>query len=265
MDEEKVFKALADENRRKMLDLLFERDGQTLSELEAHFPMTRFGVMKHLQQLEDAGLLTTKKVGREKFHYLNTVPIQLAYDRWVSKYAQPWAQSLTGLKTLLEEPSMEQKPAATHIFHIFIRTTPEKLWQALTDGTFTQQYYFGTKVSSSWEKGAPYTYAYPNGETMIEGEVLESDPPRRLVTTFMPRWGADTSAHPSKVVFEIEPRGEACKLTLTHEPVNGHSLGSGIVEGWSEILSGLKSLLETGEPLVVGASSVGASNTDDRE
>ncbi len=98
-----VFKALADPTRRGLLDALFKRDGQTLSALEARLPMTRFGVMKHLKVLEEAGLVATRKTGREKHHFLNPVPIQLVHDRWVSKYARPMAETLSGLKRELEE------------------------------------------------------------------------------------------------------------------------------------------------------------------
>ncbi len=101
MDE--VFKALADPTRRDLLDALFAQDGQTLTALEERVPMTRFGVMKHLRVLEEAGLVVTRKRGREKLHYLNPVPIRLIHDRWVSKYAEPWAAGLTELKTDLEE------------------------------------------------------------------------------------------------------------------------------------------------------------------
>ena len=101
MDE--VFRALADPTRRKLLDQLYGRDGQTLTALEEGLPMTRFGVMKHLKVLEDAGLVVARKRGREKLHFLNPVPIRLVYERWVSKYAEPWAASLTGLKRELEE------------------------------------------------------------------------------------------------------------------------------------------------------------------
>jgi DNA-binding transcriptional ArsR family regulator len=102
MDEDAVFKALADGTRRTLLDALFAEDGQTLSALEARVDMTRFGVMKHLRVLEDAGLVVARKHGREKFHYLNPIPIQLVYERWVSKYAAPWAAGLTELKNQLE-------------------------------------------------------------------------------------------------------------------------------------------------------------------
>ena len=106
-DMDAVFKALADPTRRQLLDELFARDGQTLTELEARLPMTRFGVMKHLKVLEEANLVTTKRRGREKLHFLNTVPIQLVHDRWVSKYAEPWAATLSGLKRRLEDENAE--------------------------------------------------------------------------------------------------------------------------------------------------------------
>ena len=102
-DMEAIFKALADPTRRSLLDELFARDGQTLTELEERLPMTRFGVMKHLRVLDDAGLVTTQRRGREKLHYLNPVPIRLIYDRWVSKYAEPLAATISGIKHELEE------------------------------------------------------------------------------------------------------------------------------------------------------------------
>src|SRR5215208_2043859 len=101
MDE--VFKALADPTRRELLDRLYKRNGQTLTALERQLPMSRFGVMKHLKVLEEANLVVTRKRGREKLHFLNPVPIRLVYERWVSKYAEPWAASLTGIKRELEE------------------------------------------------------------------------------------------------------------------------------------------------------------------
>jgi DNA-binding transcriptional ArsR family regulator len=106
-DMDAVFKALADPTRRQLLDELFARDGQTLTELESQVPMTRFGVMKHLKVLEEANLVTTKRRGREKLHFLNPVPIRLVHDRWVSKYAEPWAATLSGLKRRLEDENAE--------------------------------------------------------------------------------------------------------------------------------------------------------------
>jgi uncharacterized protein YndB with AHSA1/START domain/DNA-binding MarR family transcriptional regulator len=249
MQDEHVFKALADSSRRLLLDLLFQQDGQTLTELCAHLPMTRFGAMKHLQILEDAGLVSSRKVGREKRHYLNPVPIQLVYDRWVSKYAQPWARSLAGLKYTLEEEPMSAKHR--HVFEVYIRTTPERLWQAITDGTITAQYYFGTRVESSWQAGSEYNYYMPDGNSMLRGEILEIDPPRRLVQTFQPLWSPEQAdAPPSRVTWEIEQSGPSCKLTLLHDDLP--SAETGVHSGWSQILSGLKTLIETGDPLVIG-------------
>src|SRR3954466_9086347 len=126
MEDDAVFKALADPTRRSLLDELFRSDGQTLTALEERFAMTRYGVMKHLKQLEDAGLVVTRRRGREKLHFLNTVPIRLVYDRWVSKYAEPWVAGLSDLKTRLEK-TMEK------IYEVYIKTTPERLWEAITD------------------------------------------------------------------------------------------------------------------------------------
>jgi len=106
MDE--VFKALADPTRRELLDRLFERDGQSLSALEEGLPMSRFGVMKHLRVLEEASLVTTQRRGREKLHFLNPVPIRLIHDRWVGKYAEPWASALSELKRDMENSENQE-------------------------------------------------------------------------------------------------------------------------------------------------------------
>src|SRR5215217_3935184 len=144
-----VFRALADPTRRGLLDELFTEDGQTLSALEERLPMSRFGVMKHLKVLEEAGLVTTRKRGREKLHFLNPVPIRLVHDRWVSKYAEPWAATLTGLKRELEEERTMEK-----VFEIYIKTTPERLWEAITDPAIRAKYNFGAGARSEWTPGA---------------------------------------------------------------------------------------------------------------
>jgi uncharacterized protein YndB with AHSA1/START domain len=250
-DHDLVFKALSDDSRRTLLDALFLDDGQPLTALQALLPtMTRFGVMRHLRVLEAAGLINTRKVGREKLHYLNPVPIQQVYDRWVTKYARGWARGLTQLKHELEDPAMPH----THVFSIYIQTTPDRLWQALTDGALTQQYYFGTRFESSLEPGAAYTYRYPNGDLMIRGEVLESDPPHKLVTTFQPLWMENADQVPAtKVTFEIEAEGPLCKLSVIHDGLDPDApLTHTFIEGWARIFSGLKTLLETGQPMPAG-------------
>jgi uncharacterized protein YndB with AHSA1/START domain len=246
MDE--VFKALADPTRRELLDELFRADGQTLSALEERFPMTRFGVMKHLRQLEDAGLVVTRRRGREKLHFLNPVPIRLIHDRWVSKYAEPWAAALSDLKENLEKP-MEK------IFEIYIRTTPERLWQAITDPQIRSKYNFGAGVTSDWTPGARLEMGHPGvTEPLGEGEVLEADPPRKLVHTMTALWGDDVKSEgPSRVTWEIEQVADSCRLVVTHDQLR-EGANDQLYGGWPMILSGLKTWLETGELLTTPGS-----------
>jgi uncharacterized protein YndB with AHSA1/START domain len=244
-----VFRALADPTRRSLLDDLYKEDGQTLSALEQRLPMTRIGVMKHLRVLEQAGLVTTKRRGREKLHFLNPVPIRLVHDRWVSKYAEPWAATLTGLKRKLEEDQMEK------VFEIYIKTTPERLWEAITDAELRSQYSFGVRVDSDWTPGSRYESVHPAGPTPIaEGENLEVDPPRRLVQSFNALWSDDVKREgTSRVTWEIEPVGDSCRLTVTHDQLR-EGANDELYGGWPQILSGLKTLLETGETLTTPGS-----------
>jgi uncharacterized protein YndB with AHSA1/START domain len=244
-----VFRALADATRRSLLDELFRQDGQTLSALERRVPMTRFGVMKHLRVLEQAGLVTTKRRGREKLHFLNPVPIRLVHDRWVSKYAEPWVATLSGLKKKIEEETMEK------VFEIYIKTTPERLWEAITDTELRRQYTFGVGVTSDWTPGSHYEGVHPMAPTPItEGENLEIDPPRRLVQSFRALWSDEVKSEgTSRVTWEIEPVADSCRLTVTHDQLHEHA-NSEIYGGWPMILSGLKTLLETGETLTTPGS-----------
>ena len=186
-----VFKALADPTRRKLLDALFRADGQTLGALEERFAMTRFGVMKHLKQLEAAGLVVTRRRGREKLHFLNPVPIRLVHDRWVSKYTEPWAAALSGLKQQLEDKTMEK------IFEIYIKTTPQRLWKAITDPEQRSQYNFGASVVSDWKPGSRYTMSARGGSVALgEGEQVA---PRPLIACL--QWA----------VQDLNLRPPACK------------------------------------------------------
>ncbi len=244
-----VFKALADPTRRSLLDELFKEDGQTLTALEERLPMTRFGVMKHLKVLEDAGLVVTKKRGREKLHFLNVVPIRLVHDRWVSKYAEPWAATLTGLKRQLEEKTMEK------VFEIYIKTTPERLWEAITSSELRQKYNFGMGIESNWTPGSPYTAVHEGAPgPLAEGENLEVEPPRRLVQSFHALWSEDVAAEgTSRVTWEIEAVGDSCRLVVTHDQL-AENANDQLFGGWPMILSGLKTLLETGELLTTPGS-----------
>ena len=263
-----VFRALADPTRRGLLDELFERDGQTLSALEARLPMTRFGVMKHLRVLEEAGLVTTRRHGREKFHFLNPVPIRLVHDRWVSKYAEPWAAALTGIKRELEEPTMEsvdvqhrvplspspEGAGAMAVFEIYIKTTPERLWEAITDPKLRARYSFGVETHSDWAAGSSYSATVPGAFDIAAGENLEVDPPRRLVQSFNALWSDEVrAAGTSRVTWEIAPVGDSCQLTVIHDQLP-ESANPELYGGWPMILSGLKTLLETGESLTTPGS-----------
>jgi uncharacterized protein YndB with AHSA1/START domain len=244
-----VFRALSDPSRRILLDELFERDGQTLISLERRLPMTRFGVMKHLRVLEDAGLVTTRRRGREKLHFLNPVPIRLVYDRWVSKYAEPWAATLSGLKRTIEEDVMEK------VYEIYIKTTPERLWQAITDDDMRRRYWFGVGVLSDWTPGSAYKAVHTLSPNPIhEGQNLEVDPPRRLVQSFRALWSDEVKDEGnSRVTWEIEPVGDSCKLTVTHDQLRD-GVNEQLYGGWPQVLSGLKTLLETGESLTTPGS-----------
>jgi len=244
-----VFKALADPTRRSLLDELFKEDGQTLGALEGRLPMTRFGVMKHLKVLEEAGLVATRRCGREKLHFLNPVPIRLVHDRWVSKYAEPWAAALTGLKRELEEELMEK------VFEIYIKTTPERLWEAITDSELRRKYNFGMGVVSDWTPGSRYEAVHASAPApLAEGENLEIDPPRRLVQSFTALWSDDVKSEgTSRVTWEIEPVGDSCRLTVTHDQLR-EGANDELYGGWPMILSGLKTLLETGELLTTPGS-----------
>jgi uncharacterized protein YndB with AHSA1/START domain len=246
MDE--VFRALADPTRRSLLDELFEEDGQTLSALEARLTMSRFGVMKHLHVLEQAGLVVTRRRGREKLHFLNAVPIRLIHDRWVSKYAAPFAAALSELKTDLEK-TMEK------VFEIYIKTTPERLWQAITDPELRAKYNFGLGVYTDWRPGSKYEARNAKAPLpIVDGENVEVDPPRKLVQTFCALWSdAVKSEGATRVTWEIEPVADSCRLTVTHDQLR-EGASAELYGGWPMILSGLKTLLETGESLTTPGS-----------
>jgi uncharacterized protein YndB with AHSA1/START domain len=244
-----VFRALADPTRRRLLDKLFQQDGQTLSALERRLPMTRFGVMKHLRVLEEARLVVTRRRGREKLHFLNPVPIRLVHDRWVSKYTEPWVAALSDLKQRLEEKTMEK------VFEIYIKTTPERLWEAITNPEMRRKYTFGLTVKSDWTPGSRYEGRSSKApEPILAGENLEVEPPRRLVQSFNALWSEEVKSEgTSRVTWEIEKIEDSCRLTVTHDQLR-EGANSELYGGWPMILSGLKTLLETGEKLTTPGS-----------
>jgi DNA-binding transcriptional ArsR family regulator/uncharacterized protein YndB with AHSA1/START domain len=256
-----VFKALADPSRRLLLDSLNERNGQTLRELGSTLDMARQSVSKHLAVLEAANLVTTVRRGREKHHYLNAAPINEIAERWITRYERDRVQALSDLKTALEDTSVD-KPS--FVYTSYIRTTPERLWQALTEPAFTGRYWSIT-FESDWKAGSNMTWN-TRGLTIADPEqvVLESDPYRRLSYTWQTmtaEWAASLSlseeardrlaAEPrSKVTFEIEPLGDHVKLTVIHDDLEPGSVTASLIsEGWPRVVANLKTMLETGEPL----------------
>jgi uncharacterized protein YndB with AHSA1/START domain/DNA-binding transcriptional ArsR family regulator len=267
MELDETFKALADPSRRRLLDSLNAHNGQTLRELCSGLAMARQSVSKHLGILEQANLVTTVRRGREKLHYLNPAPIGEIAQRWINRYDQQRVHALMDLKQALEDAPM-QKPQ--FVYATYINTTPEQLWQALTDPAFTQRYW-GTTFATDWQAGSPMTWQY-KGVTVKDPEqvVLESDPYRRLAYTWQtitPEFaevvGFDaqqlaklTAERRSKVSFDIEPHGQGVKLTVIHDDFDpGSAMLESVSNGWPAVLSSLKTLLETGEPLARGSEA----------
>jgi uncharacterized protein YndB with AHSA1/START domain/DNA-binding transcriptional ArsR family regulator len=255
MDE--VFRALADPSRRRLLDSLNVRSGQTLRELCVGLDMARQSVSKHLAVLEAANLVTTVRRGREKLHYLNAAPINDIADRWIDHYHRGRVHALADLKRALEDPAV-QKPA--FVYTTYIRTTPERLWRGLTDPAFTRRYW-STAIESDWNVGSTMTWIQADGVAVVDPEqrVLEYEPYRRLAYTwhtFTPEWAAavgipeDVRAviaaeRRSKVAFEIEPVGDMLKLTVVHDGFDDDSTVAEMVsQGWPAVVARLKTLLE---------------------
>jgi uncharacterized protein YndB with AHSA1/START domain/DNA-binding transcriptional ArsR family regulator len=254
-----VFRALADPSRRRLLDSLNARNGQTLRELCADMDMARQSVSKHLAVLEAANLVTTVWRGREKLHYLNPAPINDISERWINRYDQPRVHALAELKQALEKPTME-KPS--FVYTTYIHTTPERLWQALTEPAFTKRYW-NTTFETDWKAGSTMTWNN-HGAVIADPDqvVLEADPYRRLSYTWHTFTAelaraldvseevfATAAAEPrSKVTFDIEPLDDAVKLTVVHDGFEPGSLVAELVSGgWPQVVSKLKTLLETGE------------------
>lgn len=251
--DDQVFRALADPTRRLLLDALFERDGRTLSDLDSEVKgMTRFGVMKHLRILEAAGLVASRKVGREKLHYLNPVPVHLIHDRWVSKYTRPRAAALADLKEELERRNtIVTTPRQVH--QVFIRATPEQVWDAITKPEFTAKYFYGSTFETDGKPGSAMRQYAPDGKTLWRDDhIIESDPPRRLVHSWRSLYDPELAAEPaSRVTWEIEAQaGGVTKLTVIHDQLEASPRTAARVSGgWMFIISGMKTVLETGGAL----------------
>ena len=259
---ESVFRALADANRRKLLDRLYERDGQTLSELVDCLPaMTRFGVMKHLRLLEEAGLVTTRRDGRQKLHYLNAVPIRLIHDRWIGKYRKARAAALAELKIDLEEEndmrSVDTRPA--QVYTVFIRAPQAKVWDAITKPEFTHRYLYGGEPNTTWKPGSRLLWTeHGSGHELVDGEVIEYDKPNRLVFSWIVKYDPELTAEgASRVTYELSEKDGLTRVTIVHDDFpQGSKVYDNVAGGWPYVLSGLKTLVETGAPMVAEKAAV---------
>ncbi len=246
-----VFKALADPTRRLLLDRLRERNGQTLRELCEHLEMARQSATQHLDILVGANLVTVVRRGRERFHYLNPVPIREIEERWISGFEKPRLEAISVIKNLAEEYAMTDGPTPlpTFVYVTYIRASAEQVWQALTDADLTARYWGRSNVSD-WQPGSTWEHRLVDGSGRVDkvGRVIEAEPPTRLVITFeVP--GDEPPGGPSVVTFFVEPHRDIVRLTVTHENLPNQAMLDGISHGWPAVLANLKSLLETGEVL----------------
>ncbi|WP_433368261.1 ArsR/SmtB family transcription factor [Actinoplanes sp. CA-142083] len=245
---DKVFKALADSSRRRLLDSLRRRDGQTLGQLCGQLEMARQSATQHLSVLEDANLISTVRRGREKLHYLNPVPIHDIQQRWLAPFEQPRLRVLAAIKQNAEERDMTEKPA--YVYVTYIESTPERVWEALTDADLTASFWGHSNVSD-WQPGSEWQHIRTDGSGIADviGKVLESTPPKRLVITFDDPAATPPPSGPSTVAFDIEPYHEIVRLTVTHENLPDDEAVQAISHGWPAVFANLKSLLETGHVL----------------
>ena len=241
-----VFKALADPTRRRLLDRLHQDNGQTLGELCDGIEMARQSATQHLAVLEAANLVSTVRRGRQKLHYLNPAPLHDIQERWIDKFEIPRLRTLSAVKRRAEEP-MTDKP--TFVYVTYIESTPERVWDALTDADLTAEYWGHSNVSD-WRVGSSWEHRRTDGSGIADvvGEVVDSVPPTRLVTTWAAP-GAPPSDTPSRVSFDIEPYGEIVRLTVTHEHLADEAERDAAAGGWAAVLSNLKSFIETGHAL----------------
>lgn len=224
-------------------------DGQTLVSLTARFDITRIAVAKHLGILEDASLVVTKRRGREKLHFLNVVPIRMIHDGGIDKYSERWSAGLIGLRDQLEA-TMER------VYEIYIRTTPERLWDAITSPETRAHFQLGCRIDSDWSPGSRYELTSPaaGGRLLGDGTNVEIEPPHRLVQTFAAHWDEASNAHgPARVTWEIEPVADSCRLLVTHDELAPDAPET-LYGGWPMILSWLKTYLETGTTLTTPGS-----------
>ena len=249
-----MFRALADPTRRALLDRLRERNGQTLTELCGPLDMARQSATQHLGVLEAANLVSTVRRGREKRHYLNPVPLWDIERRWIERFERSRLSALSGIRHQAEhqtehEEDIVPEERPSYVYVTYIESSPERVWQALTEPDLTARYWGHSNVSD-WQPGSAWEHRRVDGSGIADvvGTVIEAVPPQRLVVTFDAP-GEPPAGGPSRVTFEIEPYHEIVRLTVTHENLADRAALEAISAGWPAVLANLKSLLETGHVL----------------
>ncbi|MFC6567492.1 ArsR/SmtB family transcription factor [Actinoplanes utahensis] len=244
-DMDRVFRALADPTRRRLLDSLRVANGQTLGRLCGSLDMTRQSVTQHLDVLAEANLISTVRRGRERLHYLNPVPIHELQQRWVASFEEPRLRTLDAIRRHAEESPM--KP--TFVYVTYIQATPERVWEALTSADLTGEFWGHSNVSD-WRPGSPWEHRRIDGSGDADGGgvVLEAEPPTRLVMTFGEA-GSGPGPAATTVTFLIEPFHDIVRLTVTHENLQTGDDVTAVSAGWPAVMANLKSLLETGRVL----------------
>ncbi|MEW5421234.1 metalloregulator ArsR/SmtB family transcription factor [Amorphus sp. 3PC139-8] len=248
-DADKVFKALGDPARRRLLDRLHLKNGRTLTELCESMEMTRQSVTQHLGLLEEANLISTARRGREKLHFINPVPLHDVYERWVHKFETGRLELLYDLKRSLERKEDMADKSASFVYVTYIRTTPEKVYEAITTPEIARRYW-GHENVSDWRPGSTWEHVRANVERPVEivGKVVQAEPPHKLIITWSAVSKADDPDEESRVIFDIEEQeGGMVRLTVTHDQLQpGSPMAKGIGKGWPLVLSSMKSFLETG-------------------
>ncbi|MDQ1648668.1 MAG: hypothetical protein QOG60_725 [Frankiaceae bacterium] len=255
-----AFRALADPNRRRLLDLLREKDGRTLGELVAGLDMARQSATQHLGVLEDANLVTVVWQGRQKLHYLNPVPLHEITERWIDQFAQPRLRALSQIRRDAEDSQMTTNPLGpdddrpSFRYVTYIRASAEQVWDSLTDADLTAAFW-GHANHSDWQVGSRWEHVRVDGSGIrdVVGTVLESDRPRRLAITFdspdssgAPAEVGESAVEPSVVTFELRPHHDIVELTVTHRSLPSAGDLEAAAIGWASVMSNLKTLLETG-------------------
>lgn len=255
MDADTVFKALADPGRRRLLDMLHERAGLTLTELCEGLNMRRQSVSQHLDLLAEANLVTAIRDGRRKLHYLNPVPIHEIQNRWIWKFEESHLAVLDGIKNHAEGNAMSESPQAQpipdYVYTTYIHASAERVWEALTNADITARFWGHAQVSD-WQVGSRVDHVRVDGSGIADaaGTVLEVDPPHRLSFSFGdPAQADDPTTEQSVVTFTIEPFREIVQLTVTHTRFPSAADRDMVEQGWPTVFANLKTLLETGDVL----------------